>query len=171
MQYRLPKKRFLPILLIGALVAAILSFCILSRLNTPLALFFPYVAAVLFAAILFLIGRFLVFGTLYHLGEAYTDLTFTVYRTQKTASTPIARIELCGNEALILLDKQGKKAIRNKKKLGVYTANLIPDGYYALTCEIDGAVGYILLELNDYAKNALTDRIARAKAIYAIDQT
>lgn len=157
MQYLLPKKRFLPILLIGILVAAAISF--------------PYVTAVFIGASLYIIGRFLAFGTLYRLGDEYTDLTLTLYRVYKTTSTPIASVELDGTEKLILLDKIGKKELKKKKKLGVWTANLIPDGYYALICKgSDSQTGYILLELNDYAKNAIEERIIRAGTIYSVDK-
>lgn len=173
MQYLIPKKRFLPILLIGILVAAAISFYILSRPHAVLVLLFPYVTAVFIVASLYIIGRYLAFGTLYRLGDEYTDLTLTLYRVYKTTSTPIASVELDGTEKLILLDKIGKKELKKKKKkkLGVWTANLIPDGYYALICKgSDSQTGYILLELNDYAKNAIEERIIRAGTIYSVDK-
>ncbi len=169
MQYRLPQKRFLPILLIGAFLSAAIAFYILSRQNALLMLLFPCITAALIVASLYTVGRFLAFGTLYRLGDDYTDLTFTVFRIRETSSTPIAAIELHGHEKLILLDKTGKKLLKKQKRLGVFTANLIPDGCYALTCEIDGTTGYILLELDHYAKKAIEERIARAKTIYSVD--
>jgi len=169
MQYLLPKKRFLPILLIGFFVAAAISFYILSRPHDILVLLFPYVTAVLTVASLYTVGRYLAFRTLYRLGDDYTDLTFTVYRVYQTTSTPIASFEFKGNEALIFLDKAGKKRVKKEKRLGIFTANLIPDGCYALMCEADSQTGYILLELNEYAKNAIEERIRRAKTIYSVD--
>ena len=169
MQYRLPKKRFLPILLISAFLAAILSFYILSRQREILSLLFPYVTAIFTVALLYVIGRYLAFGMLYQLGEDYTDLTLTIRRLHQTSSLPIASIEFYGSEELICWDKQGKKRLKKEKRLGVYTANLVPDGCYALVCKIDGRSGYILLELNGYAKQAVEDRITRAKNIYSVD--
>ena len=170
MQYKLPKRRFLPILLTGAFVSALLSLYILSRIFTVAAYLFPYGAALFLVMALYTVGRFLVFDTLYHLGDDYADFAFTVYRVYKTTSSPIAKVELFGKEELILLDRRGKKRLKKKKKLGVYTANLIPNTLYALFCEIDGVEGYILLELDEFAKNKINERIARAAHTYAIDE-
>ena len=82
----------------------------------------------------------------------------------------IAKVEFFGKEELILLDRRGKKRLKKKKKLGVYTANPIPNTLYALFCEIDGVEGYILLELDEFAKNKINERIARAAHTYAIDE-
>lgn len=170
MQYRLPKKPLLPILLAGVLVAAAISFYLLSRPYAALVLLFPYLSAVVIVAVLYLFGRYLVFDTVYRLGDGYTDLTLTILRVHQRTSTPIAKIELCGNETIVLLDKTGKRTLKKQKKLGVYTVNLAPKACYALTCTLEGEEGYVLLELDAYAEKTLSDRIKRAKAIYTIDR-
>ena len=169
MQYKLPKRRFLPILLTGEFVAAIFSFYIVSRLFPIVAPFFPYAMTFLVGASLYTIGRFLVFDTLYCLSDEYTDFTFKIYRIHQTTSTPIATLAFTGEEALFLFNKSGRKRLKKKKKLGVYTANLIPKDAYALTCTMDDKEGYILLELDPLAKEAIAACIARAKRVYTLD--
>lgn len=165
MQYLVPKKRLLPILFIGFFLASAISFYILSRPHPILIWLFPYVVAILTVAALFVFGRYLAFGILYWLGDDYTDLTFTVYRVYQTTSTPIFSLDFNGNERLILLNKSGKKTVKKKKRLGIFTANPVCPNRYALMYES----GYILVELDAYAKAAIEERITRAKTIYTID--
>lgn len=170
MQYRLPKRHFFAILLAGGFFAAAISFYILAGQPASWALAMPYAATVMLAAGLYVVGRFLVFGTLYHLGDDYSDLTFTVFRVYQKTSSPIARFALDGSEELIAYDRRGRKQLKKRKKIGVYTANLIPQGYYAMTCQRDGEDCFILLELDATAKDALKARIDRARKIASFDQ-
>ena len=170
MQYLLPKRRFLPTLLAAAFLASAISCYILAKMNAVGALFMPYLATLSLAAALYTVGRFLVFGIVYCLGDDYADLSFTVHRVYQKTSTKIAQIELDGNEELTPYDKSGRKKLRRRKKLGVYTANLVLQGYFALTCTLDGIEGFILLELDKTAKDLLEARIQRAKLIHTIDQ-
>ena len=169
MKYPLIQKRLFPFLLIGVSVAMTISFYVLSRNDAAFSMTMPYVSAGCVVFVLYVIGRFLAFRLLYSLGEDYVDLSFTVYRIRETTSTAIFKIELSGNETLVPFDKKGKKSLKKKKKLGVFTQNLIPTYPYALTCEVDGVEGYILLELNEAYKKAIEARIERARRIASFD--
>lgn len=170
MHYKLTKKPFLPILLIGFLVAFTLSFYILSRNHAPLILATPYVAAGCVVTVLYTVGRYLAFGLVYTLGEDYTDTAFKIFRLRDTTSSVILAIDLCGDEEIVFLDKSGKKYLKGYKRSGVYTQNMLTPDRYALTTEEDGTRGYLVLELTPAAKEKLAEKIAHAKRINTFDQ-
>ncbi|MBQ7364935.1 MAG: hypothetical protein IJW46_05000 [Clostridia bacterium] len=171
MQITLKKYKKLPSLLAGTLLAAAISFYILSRLATSfwMLLVFPFLSGLFLALTLYTVGRYLTYDLTYRIGGNYSDFTFSVHHIRQKESSVRATYEMIGSEELILLDRAGRKRLKKQKKLATHTVNLIPKSRYALFCTVEGESGYLLLELDESAKNALSALLKRANTLYSVN--
>lgn len=167
MQFTLTKNKWLPSILAGLTLALSIALFLLSNLNIQGAFLLPSLSALCLVLTLFTVGRFLTFDMTYRIGGDYSDFSFSVHHIRQGQSKEVARYELLGTEELVLLDRCGKKKRKKQKKLAVHTANLVPKYPYALFYTLDGKTGYLYLELNDAARDALQSLIARAKEVYS----
>ena len=155
MQYRPKKKPFAALFAVGVFASAaasLLTFMLFGIGKRYLLL----AAALFFFAIAFLfISRFIVFDCVYRLDKDYSHPFLALYLLKKNKSYLVEKIPLEGKETLVLLNRKGKKQIKNRTLVRDMTSNLVPSYRYALLFEQETKPCYLLLELDDEFANEI----------------
>ena len=168
MQYRVPKKVKTVLLLIAVSASAGCSLLVMAAMGIAIPSLLVSASLFFFAFDAYLMMRFVLFDCAYRLGEEYSDFSVSFYYLTKKGSRFIKTVEFSGKEELLPWDKNGRKAIKNRKKRLHMTSNLIPDKAYVLLFEDNGEKVYALLELQQAFAHALRQKIALAGRFYGM---
>ncbi|MBQ4120737.1 MAG: hypothetical protein IJD35_01845 [Clostridia bacterium] len=166
MEYKPPKKPAAALLLVAVLASAAASLLTFAAFGIGRA-YLSLAASLLFFALSFLIiSRYVVFDCLYKLGEDYSDSYFSCYVFRKKRFYLEHKIEFNGKEALILLDKAGRKRVKKLPLRKDMTSNLIPKKRYALLFYEENTPVYITVELDEGFAALVKAKIDHAKKLY-----
>lgn len=169
MQYRVPKKPHSTLLCVfaamaggGALLCLLLMRVGIGAVNLCGALLFFVIASAL-------VARYLLFDCALRLSERYGDFSLSFYTLTKNESHFADKIEFCGKETLLLLNRKGRKTVRKLKKHKDFCSNLLPDKRYALLFEKDGKTLYTVFETSPAFAKEIQAQIDLAKTYYTVE--
>jgi len=166
MAYKPPKKvaaALLTAAVLASAAASLLTFALFGIGRRYLLI----ASSLLFFAVSFLIiSRYVVFDCLYKLDGDYSDSYFSCYVFRKKRFYLEHKIEFNGKEALILLDKKGRKKVKKLPLRKDMTSNLIPKKRYALLYYEENTPVYITVELDEHFATLVKAKIDHAKKLY-----